>query len=145
MAFELDVPHKWTFVWDANTEPDLAGYKMRYGTAETTSPIEIIDVGNVTEYDLMLPCQPPHYVMVCAYNTAGNEGELSDIYWVTGRDIRLTWDHPTPGTEFIVERSNDLQSWAHARDVTTTNALLRVQPKDRDKEFYRVSVKSPLQ
>ena len=37
--------------WDANTEPDLDGYKIYYGTASGTySPP--IDVGNTTQHTL---------------------------------------------------------------------------------------------
>jgi hypothetical protein len=37
--------------WDANTEPDLAGYKIHYGTASGDYS-HSIDVGNVTQYTL---------------------------------------------------------------------------------------------
>ena len=37
--------------WDANTEPDLAGYKIYYGTASGDYS-HSNDVGNVTEYTL---------------------------------------------------------------------------------------------
>ena len=40
-----------TLAWDANTEPDLAGYKIHYGTASRDYS-HSIDVGNVTEYTL---------------------------------------------------------------------------------------------
>ena len=62
-----------TATWNANTEPDLAGYKLSYGTQPGVHPT-IIDVGKVTSYQF----NPPpgrYYVVVQAYNTSG---ELSD-------------------------------------------------------------------
>ena len=38
-----------TLAWDPNTEPELAGYKVYYGTAAGTYGTPI-DVGNVTTY-----------------------------------------------------------------------------------------------
>ncbi len=40
-----------TLAWDANTEPDLAGYKIHYGTA-SADYTHSIDVGNITQYTL---------------------------------------------------------------------------------------------
>ncbi|MEJ6906657.1 putative Ig domain-containing protein, partial [Bradyrhizobium japonicum] len=53
-----------------NNEPDLAGYKLSYGTQSgvyTTT----IDVGKVTTYVFTPPPGKLYYVVVQAYNTAG--------------------------------------------------------------------------
>ncbi|TKS57740.1 MAG: hypothetical protein EWM72_03467 [Nitrospira sp.] len=59
--------------WDANTETDLAGYKIYIGIQPGiyNAPITI---GNVTSYSVTnLPTGKTYYVSVTAYDTAGNE------------------------------------------------------------------------
>ncbi len=71
--------------WDANTESDLAGYKVYYGTGSRTygSPI---NVGNVTTYTLTgLIAGRTYYIAVKAFDTAvpanesGYSNEVSGI------------------------------------------------------------------
>jgi hypothetical protein len=58
-----------TAMWDPNAEPNIAGYKLSYGT-QTGVYGTVIDVGNVTSYSLSLnPGQ--YYFAVQAYNTDG--------------------------------------------------------------------------
>ena len=59
-----------TATWDRNSEPDVAGYKLSYGTQSGIHPITI-DVGNVTSYQFSPPAGNRYYVVVQAYNTAG--------------------------------------------------------------------------
>lgn len=67
-----------TVSWDANTEDDLLGYKIYYGTA-SRSYDHIIDVGNVVEYDIdNLPGGHTYYFAVTAYDTAFNESDFSE-------------------------------------------------------------------
>ena len=86
-SYALDV----TLQWDANTESDLAGYKVYYGTesrypsnpypyngtgaTEGDSPI---DVGNVTEFPLHLPDGQAYLFAVTAYDTEGFESYYSN-------------------------------------------------------------------
>ncbi|HKB07864.1 MAG TPA: fibronectin type III domain-containing protein, partial [Candidatus Polarisedimenticolia bacterium] len=64
--------------WDANTEPDLAGYRIRYGVAPST-PTQMIDVGLVTSYSIMnLTAGTTYYFVVTAYDQAGNESQRSN-------------------------------------------------------------------
>src|SRR5688500_15988646 len=62
--------HAATASWDANTEPDLAGYKLSYGTQSGVHTV-VIDVGKVTTYQFNPPGGRRYYVVVQAYNTAG--------------------------------------------------------------------------
>lgn len=63
--------------WSANTESDLAGYKVYYGT-QSGSYSQNIDVGNVTSYTISsVSSGTTYYVAVSAYDTSGNESERS--------------------------------------------------------------------
>lgn len=64
--------------WNANTEDDLAGYKVYYRTAASQygSPV---DVGNVTSHEIAdLGTGSTYYVAVTAYDTSGNESGYSE-------------------------------------------------------------------
>ena len=60
--------------WTANTEPDVAGYKLSYGKQSGLYTV-VIDVGKVTAYTFNPPAGFRYYVVVQAYNT---KGQLSD-------------------------------------------------------------------
>src|SRR5206468_3724620 len=81
IVLSVDQLHASTVVrltWDANTEPDLAGYRIRYGTAPS-SHTQMIDVGMVTSYAVMdLPAGTTFYFVVAAYDLAGNESQPSN-------------------------------------------------------------------
>lgn len=63
-AFAADV----TLTWDANTEPDLAGYKVYTGTNSGNYDAPV-DVGNVTEYTMTdLQDGVFHYFVLTAYD-----------------------------------------------------------------------------
>jgi uncharacterized repeat protein (TIGR02543 family) len=69
--------------WDPNTEPDLAGYRVYYGTASGIYGTSV-DVGNVTAYTLNGLAQGvTYYLTVIAYDTARNESGYSNE--VSGR------------------------------------------------------------
>src|SRR5437870_8240771 len=59
-----------TASWDPNPEPDIAGYKLSYGTAPGTYTTTI-DVGNVTTWPLTLSDGQRYYFIVQAYNASG--------------------------------------------------------------------------
>jgi hypothetical protein len=69
-----------TFVWNANSEADIAGYKIYAGTASGTyndanSPR---DVGNVTSgYFDVNTFGAPMYFALTAYNTGAQESDFS--------------------------------------------------------------------
>ncbi|HPX49375.1 MAG TPA: fibronectin type III domain-containing protein [Deltaproteobacteria bacterium] len=64
--------------WNANTESDLAGYIVYYGTRSGNYTASV-DTGNVTRYQFNnVQTGVTYYVAVSAYDTSGNESELSD-------------------------------------------------------------------
>lgn len=67
-----------TLAWDPNTESDLDGYLLSYGTASgqyTTT----IDVGNVTSYQFSEPNPSvQYYLALRAYNTSGATSPYSN-------------------------------------------------------------------
>ena len=65
-----------TVQWFPNPEPDIAGYKLSYGTQSgvyTTS----IDVGKATTWQLTLAPGQRYFIVVQAYNTAGGTSPYS--------------------------------------------------------------------
>ena len=64
-------------VWDANTESDLAGYKVYYGTSSGTYG-SAIDVGKVTTYTVANLGPGTYFFAVTAHNTAGLESGYSN-------------------------------------------------------------------
>jgi len=70
--------------WDANTEEDLAGYKLYYGVAPGTYP-QVIDVGNVTQFTKTgLAENTNYYFAATAYNSADpvlESGFSNEIMW----------------------------------------------------------------
>jgi hypothetical protein len=67
-----------TLAWDANTELDLAGYKLHYGTASGSYAVHI-DVHNVTTYTVTgLTAGQTYYFAATAYDTSGNESGYSN-------------------------------------------------------------------
>jgi hypothetical protein len=64
--------------WNANTETDLDGYNVYYGTS-SGSYGEPLDAGNVTEYELSgLNEGTTYYIAITAYDTSNNESGKSD-------------------------------------------------------------------
>jgi len=68
---------QWKAIWNANTESDLAGYKLYYSsTSGSYTDANSIDCGNVTEYNLdTIP--NGSYLVLTAYDTSENEGNFS--------------------------------------------------------------------
>jgi fibronectin type 3 domain-containing protein len=63
--------------WDANSEADLAGYKVYSGVASRAYGTPT-DVGNVTSYRVTALAAGILYIAVTAYNTAGAESGFSN-------------------------------------------------------------------
>ncbi len=74
IVFAADV----RLAWDANTEPDLAGYTVYWGI--TTPPTQSQDAGNVTTYTIIdLDVGTTYFFAADAYDLSGNHSALSNI------------------------------------------------------------------
>jgi len=79
--------------WNANAEPDLAGYKIYYGPSSGNYSFSI-NVGKVTQYTIaQLTDGVPYYFAITAYDTAGNESEYSPE--VSGKILVVDGAPPT--------------------------------------------------
>ena len=90
-SFHFALAGTATVSWNANTEPDLAGYKVYYDTSShspagspCTKPCgqcgyaSSVDVHNVTSYALStLTDGQTYYFAVSAYDTSSNESNCS--------------------------------------------------------------------
>jgi hypothetical protein len=65
--------------WDPNPEPDVAGYRLYYGTASGTYTHRI-NVGNATTYTAHgLSYGATYYFAVTAYNQSGESGYSNEV------------------------------------------------------------------
>ena len=94
--------------WNANTEPQLAGYKIHYGITSGRYT-NTIDVGNTTSVTLNdLPDDVDYFFAATAYDTQGNESGYSNelscqvIKAEAGENGTIS-----PSGSFLVERSAD--------------------------------------
>lgn len=65
-----------TFGWKANTETDLAGYKIHYGPAPRQYD-KTVDCGNVTKFKVENIPDGMAYYAATAYDKSGNESDFS--------------------------------------------------------------------
>jgi len=83
-----------TAVWNRSPEPDVAGYKLSYGT-ESQNYTTVLDVGNVTSWTVQLPTQGRYYFAVQAYNNLGMMSPYSP---------EIPYDVPTPNPAMSLDR-----------------------------------------
>lgn len=84
-----------TLRWDASAGPNLAGYKVNYGTASQTYT-QHVDVGNVTTYGVMgLTPGILYFFAANSYNASGQESGFSN-------EVVFRPASPTPGPSATV-------------------------------------------
>ena len=104
--------------WDANTESDLAGYKLFYGV-ESNNYTKTIDLGDTTSYQANnLTVGETYFFVVTAYDSSGNESAPSTevsakvqtprLHAVfTGTSIRLNWASVQGADAYELYRSSN--------------------------------------
>ena len=104
-----------TLAWDENTESNLAGYKVHYGTASgsyTTS----VDVHNVTTSIVTgLTAGQTYYFVVTAYNTSNNESGYSNRELFSSGAERSPCDssHSVRGLQYPGEHTHRIRLVRH--------------------------------
>src|SRR4030095_16997634 len=75
-AFSIHALQNVTLAWDANSETNIAGYKLYYGTS-SRAYTNVSDLGNVLSTSLALLEGSTYYFAVTAVNTFGMESDYS--------------------------------------------------------------------
>lgn len=80
-----------SFLWDFNTEEDLAGYRLRWQHSTNGPLVRVVDVGMKTNFFLsatnFIFMKTNHFTVV-AYNTSGLESVPSNsILWVRSNTV----------------------------------------------------------
>ena len=97
-----------SLAWDPNTQPELAGYLVYFGTASRTYGAPL-DVGNVTSYTIANLPNGTYYFAVKAHSLSG---ELSDF----SNEVSATLGTPAIGCDINGDNSVnvvDLQALAN--------------------------------
>jgi hypothetical protein len=107
----VDAAPTVTLAWDGNPEPDIAGYRLNYGTT-SGAPTQTLEVGNNTTVTVSgLSYATTYYFTVVAYNTAGMVSAPSNEVSHTTPSLeiqKLTVENGTgsgnyaPGTQVLV-------------------------------------------
>ena len=80
-AFAHAATSSVSFAWNANTEPDLAGYRLWQGAAVGGPYSAVLTLGKVTTATLNGVVDGTHYFVLTAYDTFGNESTYSNEVW----------------------------------------------------------------
>jgi hypothetical protein len=115
-----------TLAWDPNTEPDIAGYRLSYGTVSGNYSITV-DVGNVTQWTVAdLVAGQTYFFAVRAYNTenfiSDYSSQVNHTVPVVVRTGHLTYDSASglwssaPADQFGVESGTGPGWEVHSAD-----------------------------
>ncbi|HEV8201840.1 MAG TPA: fibronectin type III domain-containing protein [Candidatus Polarisedimenticolia bacterium] len=123
-------PTDVTLQWNANTDADLAGYQIAYGSSPGSHP-NLIDAGNVTTYTVPgLVTGNTYYFVVQAYDRAKNfSSNSAEVSGVAGAAPLLTLsigESPDPvqaGTDLTYTLSYANTGSASATSVVVTDTI----------------------
>jgi hypothetical protein len=113
-----------SFSWDTNTDPDLEGYRLYYGTSSGTYQYNV-DTGNVTTFTLSDPnltAGQTYYFALKVYNTSSQESSFSNevVYTIPGGTSSTT--------AITTTTSQPSTTTAGAQSTTTVSETTTAQP-----------------
>jgi hypothetical protein len=126
-----------TLAWNANSEANLAGYKLYYGPA-SRAYTNVVNVGNATTFSLPNLVEGiTYYFAVTAYNTSGAESDYSTevsrgfirirslVNNATPSGFAVTWESQ-PGRAYRLLSKNTLSqsTWTNLSGNITATAPL---------------------
>jgi uncharacterized repeat protein (TIGR02543 family) len=120
-----------TLAWDANTEPDLGGYRVYYGTTSNSygTPVTL---GKVTTYTIPgLNAGQTYYMSVTAFDTATNESVHSNEVSGVARDATasITVTSNPAGRQFVVDGTSYSTSQTFTWVVGASHRLSVTSPQ----------------
>ena len=104
-----------TLAWDPNTESDLAGYEIHFGTVSGNYTVHT-DVHNVTTYTVTgLTAGQTYYFAVSAYDASGNKSGYSNevSYSVPAANAPPRPRPPLRGLQRAGEHGHHVQHLCH--------------------------------
>jgi hypothetical protein len=120
-----------TLEWDANTEPNIAGYRVYWGTASRTYSRTLSVTTTSATITNLFP--GTNYFAVTAFDDNGLESDFSDEVWTVIR--------PGKPTGFRIRVVVALQSAAEADGPWETDALFAsLDFADDPRRFYRAKM-----
>ena len=129
--------------WSPNTEPDVAGYKIYYGSA-SRSYHTVLNVGNITEYTFpAFERSGQYFFAITAYDTLGNESDFSEEVstYITGTtDENPGGDGNDPGdlSEIVLTAYNFPNPFVPESETTTIRYYLE-QPETVSIQVYSMA------
>jgi len=115
--------------WNSNSETDLGGYRVYYGTQSRIYP-QVVDVGITTNTNISgLSTGVRYYFAVTAYDTAGNESDFS-----AEASTEIPEEPPIPGDPDDPEQTDPVDPLPDTPSETDDPEQMNPDDPDQDRE-----------